>query len=152
MCDLCNCWGYYVQRRGGELYFLVVSSFFLFLDSELYGSCRLSSGHFWCLLATSFMLWTLSLCTLFWRNHSTITGIPLHLFLTAALMLFLCLMRIARLSSASLFSVRLWCSLVGWYGHEVVDCVIHIGKTKSVVLRLHIIFSGDVIYNFPLQS
>ena len=49
-------------------------------------------------------------------------------------------------------SVRLWCSLVGWYGHEVVDCVIHIGKTKSVVLRLHIIFSGDVIYNFPLQS
>ena len=29
---------------------------------------------------------------------------------------------------------------VGWNGHEVVDCVIQIGKTKSVVLRLHVIF------------
>ena len=64
----------------GEAYF----SFSLFLDSGLFESCRLSSSHCWCLVATSLVLWKFSLCTLFWRNYSTITAIPFSLFLSAA--------------------------------------------------------------------
>ena len=51
MCDLCNCWGYYVlQRRGGDLYFLVASSLdrILMISSLVAWSC--SS---WCLRASS---------------------------------------------------------------------------------------------------
>ena len=106
----------------------------------------------WYLVATGFMLWTVSFGTLFWSNLLSVTAS----FVVCSCLLPWCfsfaswgLHGFLLLRSSS---VRLWCSLVGWYGHEVVDCVIHISKTKSVVLRLHIIFSGDVIYNFPLQS
>ena len=37
MSNLCNCWGHYVQRRGGELYFLVSSSLDSLDDSLLLG-------------------------------------------------------------------------------------------------------------------
>ena len=34
----------------------------------------LSSGHFWCMVATSFVLWTVFIGTLYGRNPSTITA------------------------------------------------------------------------------
>lgn len=88
----------------GEAYFTVAFFLSLFLA---FGSCPASlsvvHGTWWP---------RVSCCGRSLLVHSSgvtfcVSRIFCCLFLSAALMLFLCLMRIARLSSASLFSVRL---------------------------------------------